>query len=56
MKVAKILCWFGRHDYRKLVRTAPPALGKEEMRCRRCEDHYLVPAKQPRFRKVYKHT
>lgn len=50
MKLRRILCWLGKHDYRKRVRQFAPAIGKEEMRCTVCGDHYLLPDRQPRSR------
>lgn len=54
-KLTRILCWFNRHDYQKRVRSCAPALGKEEMRCTRCGDHFLVIQKQPKFHKTFAH-
>jgi len=53
MKVARILCWFGRHNLKMGVRRYPPAVGREEMRCTRCGHYDLIPLREPRYHKVF---
>ena len=48
----KIICKLFRHNYIKKIRNHSPGYGREEMRCTRCKDWYLLPWKNPKDKLV----
>lgn len=46
--VSRFVCKVLGHEYIMGVRRSSPAIGREEMRCKRCDDQYLLPWEDPK--------
>ena len=46
--VNKFICKVLGHKYIKEIRHCSPGIGREEMRCERCDDFYLLEWENPK--------